>query len=331
MATRSNPTPAARSLRENRALEEALAVLVAYELAQMAADVQQIVRTRSLERADEALARRERAARQSPNPVLVTALAAGILAALLLGRHHAVRAVGLPRVAAPGTAGWVGDVRADLPRSWATAATVERAAADLADWGIVRRSVYDTLKRRARAQAFTIAGVEELSVIDLARRTLRKAIEAGLSSADAAAELGRQFAGAGFTPLRPWHGRLVAHMTYAKAYGQAQRAVLMAPKLAGLIPALKWVTRADERVRYGKYNRAHLYVHGKVFARDHAFWRRWWVPAGFFCRCIAMGVNAADWAKRGKKSDEWPLFDGRRVQPDPGFAHAAARRLARAA
>lgn len=66
----------------------------------------------------------------------------------------------------------------------------------------------------------------------------------------------------------------------------------------------------DSRVRP-----THLAQHGKVYRADHPFWRRWYPPSGFNCRCTVVALAESELAEFGLDLQTQDAEE----EPDPGF------------
>lgn len=243
-------------------------------------------------------------------------MAATLLSGDLMGRWHSLRAA-LPEEA---TFAEPPDVLFDVPATWRTPAQVERAALFLFRKELMTRAEFNALTDRYRSAGFTIAGEQERRFLEIARRSLEGSLRRKLTVDQAADALNRALRRQGYDPLRPTHARIVAHMNFSSAYGAASYEQLHDPRIAGIIPAFRYVTMNDERVRP-----AHAAMEGFVAERDAQIWNVWWPPNGWGCRCIIVGVNLTAWEARGEKSDRWPRVDakgkkvkrgGKAVYPD---------------
>jgi SPP1 gp7 family putative phage head morphogenesis protein len=67
----------------------------------------------------------------------------------------------------------------------------------------------------------------------------------------------------------------------------------------------------DSRVRP-----SHLAQHGKVYRADHPFWRRWYPPSGFNCRCTVVALAESELAEFGLAVEVQDAEE----EPDPGFS-----------
>jgi len=220
-----------------------------------------------------------------------------------MGRWHSLREAlrDAEEFAAP-------TVVAATPSDWRPHNLVQRGVTYLYDKQSMSPQKYASLRDGYRAAGFTIAGQTEMDVLEVARRSVARSLRVGYDADRAGRALNDALRRAGYEPLAPWHAKLVAQMNYASAYGAGSWEMLHDPKLAGIIPAYRYVTMHDNRVRP-----SHAKMEGFVARRDHPIWDVWWPPNGYNCRCRVMGVSANSYSGRSKP---WPKLDGDTVQPD---------------
>lgn len=196
--------------------------------------------------------------------------------------------------------------------TWTNPRVLTEAITSLQRRGVMTPAEFDALATQYRSAAFKIAGVAERDLLEAARDAMTASVQRGDSHEQATQSLHDAFDALGYERLKPSHAALVAEMAHATGYGEGQEAVLGDPRLAGILPALKWVTMNDDRVRP-----THRAMEGHTAARGAPIWKVWKCPAGYRCRCRKIGVPAAQWSG---VSQEWPTLAGHRVQPDDGFA-----------
>jgi SPP1 gp7 family putative phage head morphogenesis protein len=279
----------------------------------MVARVRRAAYGRDPSQAARTLAQMRVLALRSPNMTLAGTVADILITGNLVARWHALR-IAVPHVES------FADVVSSNPSEWTVPSIVNTALQFLADKNAMTPQQYAAMRDTYRAAGFTIAGETEADVLDRALQSLQRSARLGLSADDAGAALNRSLRAAGYDQLRPWHARLVAQMNYASAYGAGSWEQLHDPRIRGIIPAYRYVTMRDERVRP-----AHRAMEGHVAARTDPIWNTWWPPNGYNCRCRVIGVNASAWELRGGVSNRWPMVDdegevvdrgGEAVMPD---------------
>ncbi|HEX6863746.1 MAG TPA: phage minor head protein, partial [Thermoanaerobaculia bacterium] len=217
-----------------------------------------------------------------------------------------------PKLAAPG----------DFSR-WTTPATAIEFWAQLLG---VSKDVFLTFSDQSRRLAFTVAGLTEGALLADIHRLLGRAIAEGMERKEFVAELEELYIRNGVAPTNNHHAGLV----FGNNVRQAAAAVFYQqtvgnPQVHSLIPYLFWWSVDDGKVRERpKHN--HAVMHGHIAAIAHEIWKTWWNPAGHGCRCGIGTISRAEARRRGlvgsEPSGPWPLVDGARALPDPGFGAA---------
>lgn len=91
------------------------------------------------------------------------------------------------------------------------------------------------------------------------------------------------------------------------------------------LPYLRAVTARDERVRHPPKSASdHRAWDGIILPIDHEFWRRWWTPLGFRCRCSIIQMSRSQLARfKGGVTSEAELIDREARLGTPIFAAPA--------
>lgn len=261
------------------------------------------------ERAARSLSMRQARALRAPDGTLRATLSDVMLAADIVGGYHGLRD------ALPATFADPPPVDPSNLSTWTSSRIVNTGLNFLFEKRVMTPDEFRALRDLYRSAGFSIAGVTEYDMLDVARNSLLLSARRQYTNAQATDALQRALRRAGYDTLRPWHARLVAQMNFASAYGAGSWETLHDPRIAGIIPAYQYWTVGDDRVRD-----EHAAMHGYMAPRDAAIWREWWPPNGYHCRCWIRGVNARTWralSARGRRRP-WPELDGRRVHPDRG-------------
>lgn len=195
--------------------------------------------------------------------------------------------------------------------TWDSPAVVTKALDYLVQKKLMTPAEFDALIDQYKAAGFTIAGITDDGMLRVARETLQHAIADQLSTAETADALEQAFTDAGYMALRPWHAELVAQMNTASAYGSGQYQMLRDPRVADAVPAWKYVTMDDDRVRP-----THAAMHGRVFAQDDPVWDVWFPPAGF--NCFVPGTRVSGAFEAGLKA----FYAGPVVEIETARGHA---------
>lgn len=198
--------------------------------------------------------------------------------------------------------------------TWTNPRAVTKAAQFLAKRAILTPDQFAALADQYREAAFTIADVTDADMLTVIRDALAESVSVEEDQAAAVARVHAAFDTAGYDRLAPWHARLVAEMAHSTAYGRAQWETLRDPRVAGILPAFRYQTMEDDRVRP-----THAAMNQHVASRDNPIWLTWRPPCGYCCRCRLIGVTVSQW---DGVDGEWPSLLGDAVSPDEGFDRA---------
>ena len=178
----------------------------------------------------------------------------------------------------------------------------------------------------AHVQAFTVARVTEIDMLEDIRKAVDKAVKDGTPlnafKKDLIPLLERRgwFAPKGEDAeiempdgtirkrLTPWRLDTIYRTNLQSAYqaGRFRQMLENAPNR----PWWMYDAVNDSRTRP-----SHAAMDGKVYRFDHPIWDRWHPPQGYNCRCVLRALSDKDMKRAGKKeSIEPPL-----AQPDQGF------------
>lgn len=169
---------------------------------------------------------------------------------------------------------------------------------------------YRDLEQQAHAKAFAIAKGVRIDVLQDVRGALLAAMQRG----ETLAEFRR-----GLEPTlksKGWWGRQivvdsqgvarVAQLGSPWRLATIYRTNLQSAFMAGRYAAFK-ANESDRpfwqyvAVMDGKTRPAHAALNGKVFRSDDPFWRHFYPPNGYNCRCRVRALSADDAARRGLK------------------------------
>src|SRR5574343_222269 len=136
------------------------------------------------------------------------------------------------------------------------------------------REKFDTLNAEMKTRAFTVAYVESVDKVKEIQDLLGKAISEGtvLSKFKKAA--------VDHIDTTPWHLETVFRTNILSSYGAANWEV--AQELRSLRPYARYSAVMDGRTRP-----EHAKLHGLMYPIDHPFWKMYWPPIGYNCRCHA--------------------------------------------
>jgi len=178
----------------------------------------------------------------------------------------------------------------------------------------------------AHVQAFTVARVTQMDLLEDIRKAVDGAVKAGTPLGEFKKDLIPLLERRGwFAPkgeeaevempdgtirkrLTPWRLDNIYRTNLQSAY-QAGRFRQM---LENALHRPWWMYDAvnDSRTRP-----SHAAMDGKVYRFDHPVWDRWHPPNGYHCRCTIRALSDKDMKRTGKPEEIDPPF----WQPDPGF------------
>ena len=178
----------------------------------------------------------------------------------------------------------------------------------------------------AHVQAFTVARVTQMDVLEDIRKAVDKAVTNGTPLNEFKKDLIPLLERRGwFAPkgeeaeiempdgttrkrLTPWRLDNIYRTNLQSAYqaGRYRQMLENAPNR----PWWMYDAVNDSRTRP-----SHAAMDGKVYRFDHPIWDRWHPPVGYRCRCTLRALSDRDMKRTGKKESVEPPL----AQPDEGF------------
>ena len=178
----------------------------------------------------------------------------------------------------------------------------------------------------AHVQAFTVARVTEMDMLEDIRKAVDVAVKDGIPLNNFKKDLVPLLERRGwFAPkdreaeiimpdgtirkrLTPWRLDNIYRTNLQSAY-QAGRYRQMSENAANR-PWWMYDAVNDSRTRP-----SHAAMDGKIYRSDNPIWERWHPPVGYRCRCTLRSLSDKDMKRRGLKEATRPP----RMQPDEGF------------
>lgn len=156
---------------------------------------------------------------------------------------------------------------------------------------------------------------EALRVLDgateTAERELREAIlftvQRGYTTRDATDYLKIKFDRLGLSPRNSYSVENIVRTQTQIAYNAGRWNADQHPDVQEILWGYKYVTTGDDRVRP-----VHEALDGVTLPKDDPFWKTFWPPNGWSCRCQVIPVFS-------KRSIVRPKIEG--IRPDEGFAY----------
>ncbi|MBP4049219.1 minor capsid protein [Chromobacterium violaceum] len=168
---------------------------------------------------------------------------------------------------------------------------------------------WEELWQEAQAQAFTVAKVTRLDILQDIRDAVEKALAEGKTVAWFKKEL---------TPVLKAKGWWGKQEVLDEETGEVREVQLGSPRrletiyrtnLQTAYMAGRWQTQMENvadrpywmyvAIRDSKTRPSHRALHGKVFRYDDPFWQSYYTPNGWGCRCRTIALSADDLEARG--------------------------------
>lgn len=182
---------------------------------------------------------------------------------------------------------------------------------------LVAKQVLPYIEAQARSieqYAFTVAGVEDMRLVEYARGEVEKAAQGSLTLPEFRQSLETAFFEAGASPISPAHAETVLRTNLASAYEGARYDAVMTPALAEVFPGFQLFTVGDSRVRP-----EHAELNGTYFERDDPRLGEYWPPMDYNCRCTMLALSPEDIHAEGLDTAPAPELDW---QPPESFRAA---------
>lgn len=218
-----------------------------------------------------------------------------------------------------------------------------RAVAYLEAKGLVRSWRWPSIWREQHAFGFTLAGVHRLDVIAAAKQLTTQAVARGETYEMFQEQFEERLKKLGFAGRQvvtefaegertvnlsaPWRTKVIYDTNIRGAYAAAEWQAI--EDTAADFPALEYQGVSDEKTRA-----SHRQWFGVVLPVGHVFWRTWYPPNDWFCRCYVIQVSLSEISSGSAKvvSDEQLEAMGVELNPArwPTWSHGPTGRVARA-
>ena len=183
----------------------------------------------------------------------------------------------------------------------------------------VTRAQFDQLSDAAKARAFTVSGLASVDLVEIVHRSMIEALEKGTPLKEWKATVSQALDAAGFTGERPLRLETIFRTNVQSAYMAGRYKEMWA--MRDTFPYWQYSAVNDGRTRP-----AHRALSGKIYPAEHPFWKTWYPPNGFNCRCSVKALTRRQVEDRGLTVEEdipeeidtasGPV----RIVPDQGFA-----------
>jgi len=218
-----------------------------------------------------------------------------------------------------------------ITKSDFTPRTADQAAGAFARKAALTSEAFDKLSVEARQQAFRIAGVHKVRLVQRARDLVHRAIRDGWGMDRVQRELLKLFDTEGVPPPALSRLRFVFQENAQQAYNDARRETLDEPEMARMFPYRQYMTVGNGTPGVRGVRPTHAALHKLVFKWDDPFWN-YYPERGVGCRCFFHGLTRKQVRRMGVKITGGDYVrkrirvrgqKGRGIKPDPRFKRGA--------
>lgn len=172
------------------------------------------------------------------------------------------------------------------------------------------RAAYDALAERYKMQAFTVAGLTDVRLLDQVQQIMIDVVDRGGTTKDFERAVSQMLSREGVAQLTRFHLDTVFNTNVFTAYSNGRFEQMRDPFVVKALPYWKYLTVGDDRVRPN-----HAAMDGFVARQDDPVWKRWYPPAGFNCRCTVVAILP----REAPENADQPGLDRMPAEPDEGF------------
>jgi SPP1 gp7 family putative phage head morphogenesis protein len=151
------------------------------------------------------------------------------------------------------------------------------------------RNAYDGLAQRYKMQAFTIAGISDVKLIEQIKSALADVMASGGTENDFQAAVNALTDNAGIARLAKTQIDTVFQTAVQTAYQNGRFEQMSDPAVVAALPYWTYRTAGDDRVRP-----AHAALDGFTARYGDPVWNRLYPPAGYNCRCTVTAEGPDD-------------------------------------
>lgn len=179
----------------------------------------------------------------------------------------------------------------------------------------VTKLTFDGLTSQYQRDAFTIAGVSDVRLIEKVRDELAQVLRDGGTQQDFEAAVKQITSDAGVEQIAAFTLDTVFTTNMQKAYSLGRFEQLSDPAVRQALPYWQYLTVGDSRVRP-----EHAVLDYFAARAEDPVWRKIYPPNGFNCRCIVIGLLDEEAPEGAEESgmERLPLLAREKV-PSPGF------------
>jgi SPP1 gp7 family putative phage head morphogenesis protein len=184
----------------------------------------------------------------------------------------------------------------------------------------VTKEVFDGLTAQYRQDAFTLAGVSDLRLIQKVRDELATIAEQGGTEAEFETAVNQMISEAGVQQINAFTLDTAFQTAMQKAYSLGRYDQMRDPATMAVLPIWQYWTVGDGRVRP-----EHRVLHGFAARAEDPVWMKIYPPNGFNCRCSVVPILESE-APEGATDPGYarlPMLARLKV-PQPGFGKVFA-------
>jgi len=190
--------------------------------------------------------------------------------------------------------------------------TFEEAVEYFRDLFVMTSAEYETLVAEvgeyASALAFTVSKIAAADLLQDLHGEILKAIDEGRTFWDFRESIDEIMKRRGWEGLEPYRLDNIFRTNIQTAYNAGRYKQMMA--IAERRPYWEYDAVNDTHTRP-----THLAQDKKIYRYDHPFWKTWYPPSGFRCRCVVHSLSAQE-MKEEKLKEETKMPE---EKPDEGF------------
>lgn len=187
----------------------------------------------------------------------------------------------------------------------------------------VTKDLFDGLSKQYRADALTIAGVNDQRIIQKVRDALGEVVMQGGTPADFRSAVNAIIDEAGAAELAAFEIDTVFNTNVQKAYSAGRYEQMTDASVMDALPFWQYWTVGDDRVRP-----EHAAIDGFVARAIDPVWHKIYPPSGFNCRCSVVPITRDEALSIDKHAEDGglerlPAITEAKV-PTPGFHNIIA-------
>jgi SPP1 gp7 family putative phage head morphogenesis protein len=183
----------------------------------------------------------------------------------------------------------------------------------------VTAATFDGLTAQYQKDAFTVAGVSDVRLIQKIRDELAQVAEDGGTQQDFEKAARMLTTDAGVQQINAFTLDTVFQTNMHKAYSLGRYEQLTHPAVMEALPFWQYFTVGDDRVRL-----EHAVLDGFVARADDPVWNKIYPPNGFNCRCIVVALTREQALAIDKDAEQGGLLRlpalAMALVPQPGFS-----------